>query len=124
MRTWPSRPATRFAMRSAGSSSNPARIPTRYPREIALRIFRFGAHLYRLHQPHFLAEFLAEHLVPPLDTDAAVQAIALENIDAALTPSAFEPYFTMGEPATERRLQIANDLKLLRQRLLALSVPS
>jgi hypothetical protein len=35
-----------------------------YFRPLALRLYRFGAQLYALHQPHFLAEFLLENLEP------------------------------------------------------------
>ncbi|HYC72020.1 MAG TPA: hypothetical protein VEB66_12480 [Opitutaceae bacterium] len=90
---------------------------TPFPRELALRIFRFGAQLYRLHQPHFLAEFLAEHLGPPHGADREIRAIALENIDAALAAAPGEPFYTVGDAGSERRIAVARELEALRRSL-------
>lgn len=84
-------------------------------RLLALRFFRYGAHLYRFHQSHFLAEFLAENLPPD---DGEFRAIALEAVDTTLmdgqTPGRI---FTMGDPRSERLRQTWHDLSALRQRL-------
>lgn len=85
------------------------------PRELALRLFRFGAQLYRFHQPHFLAEFLAENLGT---RDPELVAIAREAIDAALADAPRDTVFlTVGDPASERHLRTARDLAQLRAAL-------
>jgi len=82
---------------------------------LALRFFRYGAQLYRFHQPHFLAEFIAENL-PPADPE--FRAIARETIDAVLTDSrASGRILTIGDPVSERRRQTWQDLDALRSRL-------
>ncbi|HEX2860984.1 MAG TPA: hypothetical protein VHN79_05065, partial [Lacunisphaera sp.] len=86
-------------------------------RALALRFFRYGTQLYRLHQPHFLAEFIAENL-PPSDPD--FRGVALDGIDAALADGAAPGQFlTIGDPASERRRQAWADLSELRRRLVA-----
>ena len=86
-------------------------------RALALRFFRYGAQLYRLHQPHFLAEFVAENCPPD---DPPFKSIALEVIDAALVDKpAPGQFLTIGDPASERRRQVWNDLSALRSRLTA-----
>ncbi len=85
------------------------------PRELALRLFRFGAQLYRFHQPHFLAEFLAENLVTH---DAELVAIARETIDAALADAPRDTaYLTVGDAASARHLRTARELTQLRATL-------
>ncbi|MBP6506280.1 MAG: hypothetical protein KA257_01835 [Opitutaceae bacterium] len=59
-------------------------------RALANRLYRFGAQLYLIHQPHFLAEFLLESLDPPaapgaLADDPRPQAFAAEFVLHALT---------------------------------------
>jgi len=84
-------------------------------RLLAMRFFRYGAQLYRFHQPHFLAEFLEENLPPQ---DAEFHAIALETIDATLAEDqASGRIFTIGDLASERRRQTWQDLGALRTRL-------
>lgn len=79
------------------------------------RFFRYGAQLYRLHQPHFLAEFITENLPAG---DAALRTIALEAIDGALNDGpGINQFLTIGDPASERRRQAWHDLSALRARL-------
>lgn len=80
----------------------------------AERLFRFGARLCRVHQPHFLAEFLLEHAGARVP---GFRAIALENIDAALQAPLPIPRLVIGEPASEREIQAWRDLKAARSRL-------
>lgn len=84
-------------------------------RSLAGRFFRYGTQLYRFHQPHFLAEFIRENL--PL-AGAEFRVIALDAVDAALgdRPRGF---LTIGDPATERRVQAWRELETLRPRLIA-----
>jgi tetratricopeptide (TPR) repeat protein len=84
-------------------------------RPLALRFFRYGAQLYRYHQPHFLAEFLEENLP---DGDAEFRSVAREVIDAALGDRpAPDQFLIVGDPASERRRQTWQDLRALRARL-------
>lgn len=85
------------------------------PRELALRLFRFGTQLYRFHQPHFLAEFIRENLAI---SDPEIRTIALEAIDATLADRPAE-YLTVGDPASERRLETWRELAALRTSLAA-----
>jgi tetratricopeptide (TPR) repeat protein len=82
-------------------------------RELSLRFLRYGASLYRIHQPQFLAEFLGEN--QPLAGES--RAIALEAIDAALADRPPGAYLTIGDPATERHLQTRRELETLRAQL-------
>lgn len=82
---------------------------------LALRFFRFGVQLYRFHQPHFLAEFIRENLPFP---QAEFRLIALEAIDATLTDRPAE-FLTVGDPASERRLEAWRELASLRVSLVA-----
>lgn len=81
-------------------------------RPLALRLFRFGAQLYRLHQPHFLAEFLRENLVL-VRAEAEFLLAARENIVAALAAPSGVEFFTIGDPASERRLETERGLRAL-----------
>lgn len=81
-------------------------------RPVARRLFYFGAQLYRLHQPHFLAEFIQENLVA-IHADAEFLTIARSNVEAALAKTSATPVFTVGDPDSERRLQTAQDLRQL-----------
>lgn len=84
---------------------------------LALRLFRYGTQLYRLHQPQFLAEFIQENL----STDnPELRAIALAAIDDALADQPRDVAFlTIGDPASERRLEIWRELATLRTRIAA-----
>jgi tetratricopeptide (TPR) repeat protein len=86
-------------------------------RPLALRFFRFGAQLYRLHQPHFLAEFLLEQLGSAFGSDTEFRAIAIANIDAALAARPATPWLTFGDPATERQVETWRGLEAARARL-------
>ena len=97
------------------------------PRELAIRLFRFGAQLYRVHQPHFLAEFIQENLcdghrsIEALAKDySQFHAIAIAAIDSALTDQPHDQKFlTIGDPVSERRLLVWRELATLRARLVA-----
>lgn len=82
---------------------------------LAERFFRYGAQLYRIHQPHFLAEFLAENL--PL-ASGEIRSIALEAIDQVLA-GRDRTILTMDDPATVQRLRTWHELEELRPRFLA-----
>ncbi len=82
---------------------------------LALRFFHYGTQLYRLHQPHFLAEFIQENV--RLD-DAEFRAAALTAVDAALADRPRDGEFlTIGDPVSERRRETWRELAGLRSRL-------
>ncbi len=83
------------------------------PRELALRLFHFGAQLYRFHQPHFLAEFIRENVAVG---DAQLRTLALAAIDGALADRPAE-FLTIGDPASERRRDSWRELAALRSSL-------
>lgn len=83
---------------------------------LAERFFFYGTQLYRIHQPHFLAEFLAENL--PLAGQAGIRLIAREAIDAVLTART-RNILTMDDPATAQHLRTWRELEELRPRFLA-----
>ena len=84
-------------------------------RPLALRFFRYGVQLYRLHQPHFLAEFITENLPP---ADAEFTTVALAAIDAALGDGpGVNQFLTIGDPVSERLRETWRDLAALRARL-------
>ncbi len=84
-------------------------------RPLALRFFRYGAQLYRFHQPHFLAEFIEENLSAG---DREFRDIALDAIKATLADRPRHgDYLTVGDPGTERRLRAWRELDSLKQRL-------
>lgn len=79
---------------------------------LALRFFRYGTQLYRLHQPHFLAEFIQENLPA---TPGEFHAIAREAIDAALADRPRDrAYLVLGDPASERHVRTSRELEKLR----------
>lgn len=86
-------------------------------RELTLRFFHFGCQLYRFHQPHFLAEFIEENLQA---TDPDFRQVALGAIDAALQDHPHDREFlTIGDPVSERRRLVWQQLQQLRASLAA-----
>jgi tetratricopeptide (TPR) repeat protein len=71
-------------------------------RPLAVRFFHFGTQLYRLHQPHFLAEFVLENL------DPAHSPGAMPGIEA-LHPIATNAMATALDGLRERRLILTDD---------------
>lgn len=91
-------------------------------RPIAHRLFYFGAQLYRINQPHFLAEFLLEHMDPEksegaVADDPVLHGIADEAIAAALQAQQNSPVFDTTTPAAQRQLETNRDLKAAANRL-------
>ncbi len=74
---------------------------------LALRFYQFGATIYRIHQPHFLAEFLIENgdLTSETWRDIARQAVALAQRDLGQIR-----HFSIGDRDSERRLETARAL--------------
>jgi hypothetical protein len=91
-------------------------------RPLALRLFRLGAQLYRLHQPQFLAEFLLENLDPEVagagfSGDAEFHAVADEALLTALADFQRPQIFIAGTPHSDRVVSIVSALRSAQQRL-------
>jgi len=94
----------------------------------ARRFFRFGAELYRRHQPHFLAEFVLETLAAPDSpavwaADREMQVAAQDAIAAALQDLREPQLLIAGDPVTERILATRRTLTIARERLRSLFSP-
>lgn len=91
-------------------------------RPLAARLFHFGAQLYRLHQPHFLAEFLLETLDAGQSPGAVPDDEALHRIAAAALAQALQalqgqPLFLEGAAEDNRSVQTWRSLKAAEARL-------
>lgn len=82
---------------------------------LATRLFRFGARLYRAHQPQFLAEFLFEHL--DACAEPTLVAIAEEVLALALADLQRPQLFLAGTPGTQKSLDLARSLRSAQARL-------
>jgi tetratricopeptide (TPR) repeat protein len=81
-------------------------------RPLALRLFRLGAQLYRLNQPHFLAEFLLEFAgTAPLADDPAAHAVAVEALILALEETRKPQLLVAGSVDTTRLLATVQSLR-------------
>lgn len=89
-------------------------------RSIGIRLFIFGAELYRRHQPHFLAEFVFECVNPQSSVRSGfgreLIAIAREKLTLALRDHDAPGLHIAGDPATERRLQTRAEIALALER--------
>lgn len=91
-------------------------------RPLAARLYHFGAQLYRLRQPHFLAEFLLENLDPEKNpgatpADPNLLAIADEAIAAALQTLRAPRIVRADDPATQRQIETLRALQAAELRL-------
>lgn len=88
-------------------------------RPLGHRLYHFGAQLYRINQPHFLAEFLFEHLESPGSTpaDPVLQATAADAITAALKPLRAVRVVRAEDPGTLRQVETLRSLQAAEQRL-------
>ena len=83
------------------------------------RLYRFGARLYGVHQPHFLGEFLLEQL--EVSPTPELLAIATDALAAALTNLDRPHLLLAGTPATDRLLSTLRVLRAAQVRVAALS---
>jgi tetratricopeptide (TPR) repeat protein len=94
---------------------------TSHLRPLALRLFRLGAHLYRVHQPQFVAEFVLENLDPaipaPFSGDAEFLAVADEVLTGCLAELQRPRLLIAGSPNSARLLETAQSLRDAQQRL-------
>lgn len=93
-------------------------------RPLASRLFRLGAQIYRVHQPHFVAEFVLETLsAPTLGADADFRATAGEALADTLADLNRPQLFMAGTEDSDRRREIAQSLRDAQERLSTLSSP-
>jgi hypothetical protein len=95
-------------------------------RPLAGRLYRFGAQLYQLHQPHFLAEFLLENLDPASapaawTASAEFQEIALTTVTRAREELGRRPMLDVDPAATAALLETSRSLAQAGQRISELS---
>jgi tetratricopeptide (TPR) repeat protein len=91
-------------------------------RPLALRLFRMGAQLYQLHQPHFLGEFVLENLAcPAFAGDAEFRAAADAAIEQALFAVNRPQLLVAGTPDAEKLLATAQSLRAARDHLISSS---
>ena len=96
----------------------------RHLRPLALRLFCLGAQLYRLHQPHFLAEFLLENLGPAaFATDTEFHAVAEDALARALADLQRPQQLVAGTPDAEKLLATVRSLRAAQQHLATLACP-
>ncbi len=91
-------------------------------RPLAARLYHFGAQLYRLRQPHFLAEFLLENLDPAQNpgttpADPNLLAIADEAVATALQSLRAPRLIRADDPATQRQVETLRALQAAQLRL-------
>lgn len=92
-------------------------------RPLAARLFRMGTQLYRVHQPHFLAEFVLENIAPnAFAADAEFRAAAAEALDLALADLRRPQLFIAGTPEADRSLTTLRELRAAREQLSALGI--
>jgi hypothetical protein len=83
--------------------------------ELGVRLFRFGAQFYQIHQPQFLAEFVLEHLTAWLAGGRPNLAsepfeIARAAISSARRELATRPLVGVDETMTLKLLRLSSDL--------------
>jgi tetratricopeptide (TPR) repeat protein len=94
-------------------------------RPVAVRLYRFGAELHRLHLPDFLAEFLLEHIDPEhaagaVADDGELYAIAFDALNAARQDLETRRTVFLQTPDTARLLERWQTLREAETRLAAL----
>lgn len=89
---------------------------------LVARLYRFGARLYRTHQPQFLGEFLLEQLEAAPSPE--LQAIAAAALEDALDDLQRPRPLVAGAPATEKLLATVRALRTAQARVAALAAPA
>lgn len=89
---------------------------------LARELFRFGARVYQVHQPHFLVEFLLETLDPAKSTgahptDQVMQAAAVEALWHALRGLQKEGFGQIGSAGFENVLARLGELRVAEGKL-------
>lgn len=91
-------------------------------RPVATRLFRFGAQLYRMHLPDFLAEFLLEHIDPDRSAGAMSDAgefydMAAESLAIARQDLESRRTIFLDTPETQQLLERLRDIRAAEARL-------
>jgi tetratricopeptide (TPR) repeat protein len=91
-------------------------------RELVRELFRFGARVYQVHQPHFLVEFLLETLYPEKSTathssDREMHAAAGEALWRALRGLQKEGFSQIGSAGFEKVLALLGELRVAEETL-------
>jgi hypothetical protein len=89
-------------------------------RPLATRIFHLGALAYEKHQPHFLAEFLLDHLSPDRadpPASAAWLAIAGESLSRVRCALRNCEFASLATPQGIRRLETLGEVRAAEERL-------
>jgi tetratricopeptide (TPR) repeat protein len=96
-------------------------------RELSQELFRFGAHVYQKHQPHFLVEFLLESLDPCQSPGAAINSAmhleALRALRRSLREMQREGLNRLNASAFDSFLQRLAEMSSVEQRLEELRKP-
>jgi tetratricopeptide (TPR) repeat protein len=88
-------------------------------RPLGARLFRLGAHLYGVHQPHFLGEFVLENLgAQTLAADAEFRAIATDAVANALARLHQPRPILAGTRDAEKLIATAQSLRSAQDQLL------
>ncbi len=94
-------------------------------RPLALRLLRLGAQLYRVHQPHFLSEFLLENLeslrTGNVADDSEFRSAAEHALTAALADLERPRLLTADQPDALRLLETVRGLRAAQQQLKKIS---
>lgn len=91
-------------------------------RPLAARLYRFGARLGLIHQPHFLAEFLLESVDPTrapgaIAGDSELHAFAVEFIPHALATLRATSLVGLAPTQAQRLHEAVSDLEIAQARL-------
>ena len=90
-------------------------------RALAARLFRLGVQLYRIHQPHFLAEFVLETVeYPAFENEADVVSAARDAIAETVADLHRPQLILAGTPAATRLLETLSSLRTAQHRLTCL----
>lgn len=94
-------------------------------RTLAQELFRFGARVYQIYQPHFLNEFLLENFDPAHSPDAFVgnpemHAAALESLWRAFREIQRNGFKTLNTPEFAGLLERLRELRVVEERLVEL----
>ena len=91
-------------------------------RPLAFRLFVLGAQLYRVHQPHFVGEFLLENVDPEnpgaaFSSDPQFRAVADDALARTLAALPRPAVLVAGQPDTDRFVETARSLREAQTRL-------
>lgn len=90
-------------------------------RDLVVRLFRLGAQLYGRHQPHFLGEFLLEHLAAPaFASDVEFRTVAEAALAHAMVEVQRPQLLVVNTANATKTLDTARAIRAAQQQLSAL----